>query len=104
MAKELKIDPEEQPFIIDKQKFQVAGAKAAQTILERFGGYSAVANRLPFDRGDANRALIQLCLKMGDAIEATNHGLAATLRGEAVRMGTNTSQAGSPSGTLDIGA
>jgi NTP pyrophosphatase (non-canonical NTP hydrolase) len=102
MAKELKISPEEQLFISDKQQFQAAGAKAAHIVLERFGGYSAVAKRLPFDRGDANSALVQLCLKMADAVEATNQRLAATLRGEAVRMGTNTSQAGSPNITLDI--
>ena len=102
MAKELKISPEEQLFISDRQKFHAAGAEAAHMVLERFGGYSAVAKRLPFDRGDVNSALIQLCLKMADAIEATNQGLAATLRSEAVRMGTNTSQAGSPSTTLDV--
>lgn len=102
MAKELKISPEEQLFIVDKQEFRAAGGKAAQIVLERFGGYSAVANRLPFDRGDANSALVQLCLRMADAIEATDQRLAATLRGEAVRMATNTSQAGSPSATLDV--
>lgn len=102
MAKELKINPEEQPFISDKQKFHSAGAEAARIVLERFGGYSAVAKRLPFDRGDANSALIQLCLKMADAIQASNQQLATTLRSEAVRMGSNTSQAGSPSTAFDV--
>ncbi len=102
MAKELKISAEEHLFVSDKEKFQAAGAKAAHIVLERFGGYSAVIERLPFDRGDANSALVQLCLKMADAVEATNQRLAATLRGEAVRMGTNTSRAGSPSVRFDV--
>lgn len=102
MAKELKIGAGEQPFVEDPQDFQTRGAKAAQAVLERYGGYPAVAEQLPFDRGDTNSALVHLCLKMADAVESTNQSLAATLRSEAVRMGANPSPAGSPSSALDL--
>ncbi|SEE67770.1 CHAT domain-containing protein [Rhizobiales bacterium GAS188] len=102
MAKELRIGPDEQPFAQDPRDFSTKGATAAQTVLERFGGYAAVAQQLPFDRGDANNALVLLCLKLADAVEATNQGLASTLRSEAVRIGANLSPAGSPNAALDV--
>ena len=102
MAKELSIAQDERPFVEDMTVFAAKGAEAAWAVLERFGGYSAVARQLPFDRGDANHALVYLCLRIADAVEISNGALAGTLRSEAVRIGASPSPAGSPSASLDV--
>ena len=102
LAKELRIGEDEQPFIMDIQLFHEAGRVAARTALEEFGGYRGITSGLPFDRGDANHALIYLCLSIAEATEDTNPDLAATLRAEAVRVGASPKELGSASARIDL--
>ena len=87
MAKELTISDGEQPFISDISAFVDEGKAAGLSALETMGGYSGLANRLPFDRGDTNHALVQLCLKIAAGVEQANAELAASLRAEALKLG-----------------
>ncbi len=87
MAKELDIRNEEALFVTDAQEFERQGKAAAQAALESVGGYLGLAEKLPFDRGDANHGLVQLCLKMAAAVEQSTPSLAQTLRAEALKIG-----------------
>ena len=51
------------------------------------GGDAGLTEKLPFDRGDANYGLVQLCLKIAAAIEQSNGGLASSLRAEVLKLG-----------------
>jgi hypothetical protein len=94
MAKELQIGDEEEPFDADLRVFARDGLTAATRALESVGGYVGLASQLPFDRGDANQALVHVCLRVADAVEESNGELATVLRGEAVKLGETSKGAG----------
>lgn len=98
MAKELEIGPDEVPFVTDARKFSEEGKLAATAAFENVGGYAGLIQALPFDRGDANHALVQLCLKIAEAVEESNSGLAASLRAEALKLGDVAREAGTARG------
>ncbi len=102
MAKELDIRAEESLFISDLPVFADEGRQAAQTALESVGGYLGLAEKLPFDRGDTNHGLVQLCLKIAAAVEVATPGLAASLRAEALKLGDAANEAGTPREILPV--
>ena len=81
MAKELNIGPSERVFIEDPAKFFLEGDEASQAAFESVGGYEGLIQTLPFDRGDANRGLMKLCLRMAQIVEPATPDLANSLRG-----------------------
>jgi NTP pyrophosphatase (non-canonical NTP hydrolase) len=95
MAKELDIGDGEDLFFVDPESFSAEGKIHALQALERAGGYSGLVSRFPFDRGDANKALIQLCLRLANAVGEHNPNTAETLRSAAVQIGSRTTEAGS---------
>lgn len=104
MAKELTIGEGEVPFIADMEVFSSEGKAAGMAALESMGGYSGLADRLPFDRGDTNHALIQLCLKIAAGVEAANGELAASLRAQALKLGDLNREPGTVREPLQIQA
>lgn len=102
MAKEIQIGQNETPFISDQIAFANEGKQAAHIALESMGGYPGLAERLPFDRGDANRGLVQLCLKVSAAIEVSNPELAGSLRAEALKLGDSAKAPGTQRQSLQI--
>lgn len=102
MAKELNIRAEEVIFITDAADFEKQGVAAAQCALESVGGYLGLSEKLPFDRGDANHGLVQLCLKMAAAVEEAHPPLASSLRAEALRLGDAANTPGTPRTSLPI--
>jgi hypothetical protein len=82
----------------------VAGQRIARQVLELVGGYKGLSGSgLPFDRGDANHALVTLFLKVADAIEEERLEFAERLRAEALKLGTTQAQPGSATRYLAIG-
>jgi len=71
------------------------GPEVCSLALEKVGGYRDLVESFPFDRGEANRALILLCLRLADAMEPRDQNLAAHLRGSAIRIGNATAEPGS---------
>ena len=96
MAKELIIQPGETPFISNADEFAKQGQRASQFALESVGGYAGLVEKLPFDRGDANRGLVQLCLKVAAVVQKTSPNFAEILHAEAVKLGEHVKTAGSP--------
>jgi NTP pyrophosphatase (non-canonical NTP hydrolase) len=96
MAKELDIGSKEDLFINDPGSFSEGGRAVAHQALDRAGGYSGLASRFPFDRGDANKALVLLCLRLADAVQEAKPDVAETLRRAAMQVGTNATYSGSP--------
>jgi len=102
MAKELAIGDTENLFVDDLGYFSKRGTLVAHQMLDKVGGYAGLAEQLPFDRGDTNRALMSLCLRIADAVEVTRPDFAATLRTEVIRLSSQTSLPGTARKSLDI--
>lgn len=102
MAKEISIGPKEDLFVTDLPAFSEEGRKVAHRVLERLGGYHGLTAQLPFDRGDTNRALVTLCLRMAQAVDAEKPDFADNLRAEAYRIAIAAKDPGTPRQTLDI--
>lgn len=102
MAKESIIRPDEEPFIVDAEKFAEEGEQVARDVLGLFGGYKGLTAQLPFDRGDTNRTLMLLCSAIAEAVESTNVQLASSLRAEAYKIGVKPSSAGAHRKPLNL--
>ena len=102
MAKELAISSEEHPFIAAPNEFAREGQRIAHEVLEALGGYSGLTTQLPLDRGDTNRALVLLCLKLADAVDVNNRSLSESLRAEAYKLGSAAKLAGSPRQPIEV--
>ncbi len=102
MAKELIIGANETVFIENVEDFAREGERASHAALENVGGYEGIIQTLPFDRGDANHGLVQLCLKMAEAVQGATPDLAASLRAEALKIGDSTRAAGTPRNNLPV--
>jgi len=104
LSKELSVGSMEELFNPDPTAFATEGRRVAATVLERVGGYQGLAERFPFDRGDANRALILLCLRLGSLLQRERPDLAERFQSAAIRIGTSTAPPGSRKQPLEVGA
>lgn len=102
MAKELDISAGESLFVENPQDLSDEGRRVAHIVLELVGGYQGLVARFPFDRGDANKALMITCLRIADAVQASRRNLAEKLRAEAVRIGESATYAGSPREPFEV--
>jgi hypothetical protein len=102
MAKELDLDSDNSVFISNVTPFLDEGKRIGRAVLDDLGGYSGILGSLPFDRGDANRALVAICLKVADAFDTDRADLANTLRSEAYRISASAQQLGSVRTDLNL--
>lgn len=103
MAKELEIDGLERLFRLDHDVFSRESLDISSFVLERVGGYAGLIERFPFDRGDTNKALVLLCVRIADAVAETDASTAESLRSAAIKIGASATYAGSkrPPGQLE---
>jgi NTP pyrophosphatase (non-canonical NTP hydrolase) len=94
MAKELDIDDMHGLFKSDFEVYRAESIQIAERILSKVGGYAGLMSGFPFDRGEANHALVLFCLKMADKIQ--DKDVAERLRSAALKAGTAATYAGSP--------
>lgn len=95
MSKELDIGGAEDLFRLDATELMRNGSETADLILDRVGGYSSLTDSFPFDRGDANRALSTLCLKLASIFDKSKPDLSDRFRSAALQIGIMNSEAGS---------
>lgn len=96
MAKELDIGSGEDLFFDNPESFSQEGKAIALQAFDRAGGYSSLVSRFPFDRGDANKALILLCLRLADAVQEAKPEIAEMLRSAAIQIGSAATYPGNP--------
>ena len=96
MSKELDIGISEDLFGLDAHELVSNGSDTADQVFDRVGGYSSLIESFPFDRGDANRALNTLCLKLATIFATSKPELADRFRSAALNIGIMNSEAGSP--------
>lgn len=89
MAKELDLAPGDVLFSRDTVKADEQGQAIGTSVLQALGGLPAVADQLPLDRGETNRAMVLLCLRLADEIRSRNTKLSAELHAAAVRIATD---------------
>jgi len=107
LAKELDIPPSERLFGLDPVLAEERGKHVSESVLQDLGGISAINLQLPLDRGEANQALVQLCLKLSQELILRSPSLSAALREAALRMaadsrGPGSKDQGSASGSVLI--
>ncbi len=76
MAKELDLADMEDLFSLDHDHFCRQSIEISSNVLDRVGGYAGLIERSPFDRGDTNKALVLLCLRIADAVGETDSATA----------------------------
>lgn len=82
MAKEMEIDVSTSS-IADINAFAHDGEQIATEVFDRIGQDIQIGKHLPFDRGELNAAMTQLCFRLANAIEETDADTAAKLRSQA---------------------
>jgi hypothetical protein len=87
MAKELDLAGMDQMFQLDHDTFSHESMDVSSRVLDRVGGYSGLIERFPFDRGDTNKALVLLCIRIADVIGESDSSTAESLRGAAMKIG-----------------
>jgi NTP pyrophosphatase (non-canonical NTP hydrolase) len=102
MTKELDIAQSEELFVTEPEAFADEARNIAHTVLEDVGGYVGLADQFPFDRGDANKGLMMLCLKLADAVHEQKPKFADALRAEALKIGSSATYAGSRQKSLTV--
>jgi len=94
LAKELDLGNLQPLFGLDPTTLARDASGTASEVLEKLGGYLGLAERVPFDRGETNRALLLLCLKLADAVQKDNPSVAERLRSAAMKVGNAATYAG----------
>ena len=95
MAKELDVSATENLFRLEYDAFSQESKEISSRVLKKLGGYTGLVEQFPFDRGDTNKALVLLCLRVADAAQTTNSVVADGLRSTAVKIGSSATYPGS---------
>jgi NTP pyrophosphatase (non-canonical NTP hydrolase) len=103
MAKELGLEAMQELFQLDYDTFTRESIEVSSNVLDRLGGYAGLVEKFPFDRGDTNKGLVLLCIRVADAIGDADASTAESLRSAAVKIGAGSTYAGSkrPPGQLE---
>lgn len=99
LAKELDLHDSERIFGRNLDDLPELAGRVAERVISQLGGYSSLLQvdaDFPFDRGDANRNLVLLCLQVADAMQTEDPTAAGSLRSAAFRIGSDEAPAGSP--------
>jgi NTP pyrophosphatase (non-canonical NTP hydrolase) len=102
MAKELEISDVEQLFHMEHDAFSQQSREISSLVLEKLGGYTGLVEQFPFDRGDTNKALVLLCLRVADATQAINSDISDSLRSAAIKIGAAATYPGSKRPRMQI--
>jgi len=97
MAKELDLEPVERLFGLNLVAAEQRGKTLGSSVLQELGGLPAIAGKLPLDRGETNRAMFLLCLRLSDEMRSKNAELADKLRDAAMHIASDTRMPGSKS-------
>lgn len=100
MAKELDLKDADRVFASGHQDYSERAAAVAERAVAQLGGYEnllSLDSDFPFDRGDANRTLVDLCLRVAEAMQGADSPSAESLRSAAIRIASFESAPGSAS-------
>ena len=104
MAKELDLATVNELFTLNPSDAEHRGKQIGSSVLQGLGGLPVIAHKLPLDRGEANRAMVLLCLRLSDEVRSQDGGLASDLHNAAIRIATDARMAGSrASGNASVG-
>src|SRR5215208_238792 len=95
MAKELELAPLDRLFNLDPRSAETRGKQVGRSVLEELGGLPGIANKLPLDRGETNRAMVLLCLRLSSEIRSKDPKLSSDLHDAAIRIATDVRTPGS---------
>lgn len=94
MAKELDLLKDDDLFRLELESLHSKARETSKKVLEIVGGYPSLIGKFPFDRGEANKALVLFCLNLAEAIHEKDPPLSQTLRSAALRVGNNVTPPG----------
>jgi nucleoside phosphorylase/NTP pyrophosphatase (non-canonical NTP hydrolase) len=106
LAKEMDLPASGGLFAIEYSKAEKRGKQIGDAVLQDLGGLAAFARQIPLDRGEANRALFILLLKLAGEIERTDQKqLAIQLQTAAKNIASESRMPGSKAhgqGVLEV--
>lgn len=94
MAKELDLTKDDDLFRLDLENLNRRAIDVSSAVLHKIGGYSKLVGTFPFDRGEANKALVMFCLNLSEAIRDKDPPLSQALRSAALRVGSTVTRPG----------
>jgi NTP pyrophosphatase (non-canonical NTP hydrolase) len=100
LAKELGVEADDPVFLLDFDALHKRGSEISKEVLGRLGPPIHSDVRFPFDRGEANEALVLFCSKMATVTDDTE--LASRLSAAAVKLGTAVTYPGSKQKPEDV--
>lgn len=95
LAKELDLTDSDQVFAAEFVTADQRGKRVGSSVLQELGGLAAIAHQLPLDRGDTNRAMTLLCLRIAEEIRPRSEQLALQLHNAAFLIAADKRMAGS---------
>jgi NTP pyrophosphatase (non-canonical NTP hydrolase) len=95
MSKELAVDDFQKLFSLVPKKMEKKAEEISASILSKAGGVEGILSKFPFDRGETNSCLIQLCLTLADLTISTNPEASKTFRSIALTASSSQSLPGS---------
>jgi NTP pyrophosphatase (non-canonical NTP hydrolase) len=102
MSKELDIENFQNMFSLNPKKYEKKAEEISDNILNSLGGIEGILKKFPFDRGEINSALIQLCLILSDLTIIANPEVAKTFRSIALTTSSSQSLAGASFSSSEI--
>lgn len=102
MSKELPVDNFQKLFSLVPKKLEKKAEEISASILNKPGGAEGILRKFPFDRGETNSCLIQLCLILVDLTISTNPEASKTFRSIALTASSSQSLPGASLSSLKI--
>lgn len=95
MSKELDIENYNDFFIKDTIGFNIEGEEIARDVLMNAGGFEAISDRLPMDRGQVHASLLVVCLKLANELKIVEKDSESeNMRNYALSLAQNITTAG----------
>jgi hypothetical protein len=95
MSKEIDIFDADKLFYDDTKEFTEDSAVIARKVMLSLGGYKGIIDKFPYDRGQANKGLVLLCLQLADVMQKGEPGIAELLRNTALQVSVRPTPPGS---------
>ncbi len=102
MAKELDLFPNDNLFSLDLRENDKMGQAVANRLIDNYGGLLEYVKKFPFDRGDTNRALVTVCVRLSSILSTKNPQLSREMNEVAINISQHHKHAGVKSDEKEV--
>jgi nucleoside phosphorylase/NTP pyrophosphatase (non-canonical NTP hydrolase) len=102
MAKELDLLPDDNLFTLNVNESESIGKKISNVVIDNFGGLIEYVKSFPFDRGDTNRAIVAICVRLASNFIDKRPDIAKEMQDIAIKISQKHKRAGAKSDEKEI--